>query len=173
MRKLLVVLFIFAIAAVPAAMAGTFTLQSSSVTGEIPKKYTCDGADVSPALKWKGAPAGTKSFVLILDDPGARVGTWTHWIIWNIPAKAKALPEGVPKVEETGDGARQGNNDFKRMGYSGSCPPVGDKLHSYYFKLFALDANLDLKAGASRSELDRAMNGHVLSEAVLVGKYGR
>ncbi len=140
--------------------------------GGIPKKYTCDGADVSPALNWNDAPTGAQSFALIADDPDAPVGTWTHWILWDIPAKATALPEGVPKVEEPGDGARQGGNDFKRIGYGGPCPPAG-KPHRYFFKLYALDAKLDIKPGASRSELERAIKGHVLAQAELMGTYKR
>jgi Raf kinase inhibitor-like YbhB/YbcL family protein len=140
--------------------------------GAIPKKYTCDAADVSPALQWNDAPAGTESFALIADDPDAPVGTWTHWVIWNIPAKATALPEGVPKAGESGDGALQGKNDFKRIGYGGPCPPPG-KPHRYFFKLYALDAKLDLKAGAGRSELERAIKNHVLAQTELMGTYGR
>jgi Raf kinase inhibitor-like YbhB/YbcL family protein len=138
----------------------------------IPKKYTCDDVDVSPALNWNDAPTGTQSFALIADDPDAPVGTWTHWIIWNIPAKTMALAEGVAKMGESGDGARQGRNDFKRIGYGGPCPPPG-KPHRYFFKLYALDTKLDVKAGASRNELERAMKGHVLSQTKLMGTYGR
>ncbi len=154
--------------------AMSFALKTTAFAngGGIPKKHTCDGADISPALSWNDAPAGTRSFALIADDPDAPVGTWTHWIIWNIPAQTTALPEGVPKVEERGDGARQGRNDFKRIGYGGPCPPPG-KPHRYFFKLYSLDAKLDVKAGASRSELERAMKGHVLSQTELMGTYGR
>jgi Raf kinase inhibitor-like YbhB/YbcL family protein len=154
------------------AMSFALTTTAFADGGGIPKKHTCDGADVAPALSWHDAPAGTQSFALIADDPDAPVGTWTHWIIWNIPAKTTALPEGLPKVGESGDGARQGSNDFKRIGYGGPCPPPG-KAHHYYFKLYALDAKLDVKAGASRSELERAMKGHVLSQTELMGTYGR
>lgn len=140
--------------------------------GAIPKKYTCDAADVSPALQWNDAPAGTGSFALIADDPDAPVGTWTHWVIWNIPAKATTLPEGVPKTGKSGDGALQGNNDFKRIGYGGPCPPPG-KPHRYFFRLYALNAALDLKEGAGRSELERAIQGHVLAQTELMGTYGR
>ena len=140
--------------------------------GEIPKKYTCDGADVSPALHWNDAPARTQSFAVIADDPDAPAGTWTHWIIWNIPPAATALPETVPRVEEAADGTRQGKNDFKRIGYGGPCPPPG-KPHRYFFRLYALDAKLNVKAGASRNELERAMKGHVLSQTEWMGKYGR
>ena len=153
----------------------SFALKTTAFAngGGIPKKHTCDGADVSPALSWNHAPAGTRSFALIADDPDAPVGTWTHWIIWNIPAQTTALPEGVPMVEESTDGARQGRNDFKRIGYGGPCPPPG-KPHRYFFKLYALDTNnLDVKAGASRSQLESAMKGHLLSQTELMGTYGR
>jgi Raf kinase inhibitor-like YbhB/YbcL family protein len=140
--------------------------------GEIATRYTCDGADLSPALNWTDAPAGTQSFALIADDPDAPVGTWTHWIIWNIPAKTTALSEGVPKVEKLSDGTRQGRNDFKRIGYGGPCPPPG-KPHRYFFKLYALDANLEVKAGANRDELERVIKEHLLSKAELMGTYRR
>jgi len=140
--------------------------------GQIPKKYTCDAADVSPGLTWRDIPAGTQAFALIADDPDAPVGTWTHWVIWNIPATAAALPEGVAKNEVLPDGARQGKNDFKRIGYGGPCPPPG-KPHRYFFRLYALDGKPDVKAGTSRGELERAMKGHVLSIAELMGRYGR
>ncbi len=140
--------------------------------GAIPKKYTCDSADVSPALNWNNAPAGTQSFALIADDPDAPVGTWTHWTIWDIPANSTSLPEGVPKVEQTTDGARQGKNDFKHIGYGGPCPPAG-RPHRYFFKLYALNAKLDVKGGASRGELESAIKGHVLAQAEWMGAYGR
>jgi len=152
----------------------SFALKTTAFTdgGAIPKKHTCDGADLSPALNWNDAPARTQSFALIADDPDAPVGTWTHWIIWNIPASATALPESMPKVGDAGDGARQGRNDFKRIGYGGPCPPPG-KPHRYFFRLYALDAKLDLQAGASRNDLEHAMKGHVLSQAQWMGTYGR
>ena len=151
----------------------SFSVKSSAFAegAAIPKKYTCDGADVSPALEWAGAPAGTKSLVLIADDPDAPVGTWTHWIAWNIHP-GHALPESVQKTETLADGTRQGQNDFRRIGYGGPCPPPG-KPHRYFFKLYALDTKLDLKTGAPRSELESAMKGHVLAQAQVVGKYGR
>jgi Raf kinase inhibitor-like YbhB/YbcL family protein len=153
-------------------MSFALTTSAFAQGSGIPKKHTCDGADVSPALNWSGAPNGTQSFALIMDDPDAPVGTWTHWIIWNIPAKAAALPEGFSTAEQSGDGTRQGKNDFKRVGYGGPCPPPG-KPHRYFFKLYALDANLDVSAGAGRKELEHAMNGHVLSHAEWMGTYGR
>jgi Raf kinase inhibitor-like YbhB/YbcL family protein len=151
-----------------------FVIQSLAFTegSAIPKKYSCEGADLSPGLSWEGAPAGSAAFSLIVDDPDAPAGTWTHWIAWNIPAAANALPEGVAKVPQLGDGSRQGLNDFRRVGYNGPCPP-GGKVHRYYFKLYALDGKLDLKAGASRQELERAMHGHVLAEARAMGTYRR
>ena len=139
--------------------------------GSIPKKYTCDGPDVSPALEWSGAPAGTKSLALIADDPDAPVGTWTHWIAWNI-SPDRSLPEGLQKAEALADGMQQGKNDFRRIGYGGPCPPAG-KPHRYFFKLYALGTKLDLKPGASRSELESAMKGHLLGHAEVMGKYGR
>ena len=150
-----------------------FVVKSASFPegGAIPKQYTCDAADVSPALSWAGAPQGTLSLALIADDPDAPVGTWTHWIIWNIPP-AKALPEGTAKTDTLDDGSRQGRNDFKRIGYGGPCPPPG-KAHRYFFRLYALNGKLDLKAGASRVDLERAMKGRVLAQAELMGQYGR
>src|SRR5256885_1714257 len=136
------------------AMSFALKTKAFSEGGAIPKKYTCDGSDLSPALTWAGTPAGTQSLALIADDPDAPVGTWTHWIIWNIPPEP-ALPEGIPKVENLSDGTRQGKNDFKRVGYGGPCPPPG-KSHRYFFKLYAIGAKLDVKAGAGRNELERA-----------------
>jgi Raf kinase inhibitor-like YbhB/YbcL family protein len=154
------------------AMAFALKTTAFPEGGNIPKQYTCDGPDVSPTLNWHDAPAGVQSFALIADDPDAPVGTWTHWVIWNIPASAAALPEGVPKNETLPDGARQGRNDFKKIGYGGPCPPPG-KPHRYFFRLYALDSKPDVKAGAGRNELERAMKGHILSQAELMGKYGR
>jgi Raf kinase inhibitor-like YbhB/YbcL family protein len=154
--------------------AMSFAVKSTAFAngGEISKRYTCEGADLSPALNWVDVPAGTQSLALIADDPDAPVGTWTHWIIWNISAKATVLPEGVPQLETLDNGARQGRNDFKRIGYGGPCPPPG-KTHRYFFKLYALDARLDVKAGASRTELELAMKRHVLSLTELMGTYRR
>jgi hypothetical protein len=153
-------------------MAFTVTTTAFSVGGEIPKKYTCDGADLSPALAWNDVPAGTKTFALIADDPDAPVGTWTHWVIWDIPAKLTGLAENVLKTDTLADGTRQGRNDFRRIGYGGPCPPPG-KPHRYFFRLFALDSKLEVAAGARRAELERAMSGHVLAQAEVMGKYGR
>jgi Raf kinase inhibitor-like YbhB/YbcL family protein len=154
--------------------AMSFALKSTAFAhdGEIPRRYTCDGTDLSPALSWVGVPAGTQSLALIADDPDAPEGTWTHWTLWNVSAKATVLPEGIPQVETLDNGARQGRNDFKRVGYGGPCPSPG-KPHRYFFRLYALDTRLDLKAGASRNELDSAMKGRVLSQTELMGTYRR
>jgi Raf kinase inhibitor-like YbhB/YbcL family protein len=138
--------------------------------GEIPQKHTCEGKDVSPPLAWSGAPHGTQAFALIVDDPDApdpaapRV-TWVHWVLGNIPATEAALVEGVQSLPA---GTVQGLNDWKRTGYSGPCPPVG--RHRYFHKLYALDAPLELLR-PTRAELERAMRGHVLAQAELVGTY--
>lgn len=145
---------------------------SFPVGGTIPKKYTCDGQDLSPALTWSGAPENTKAFALIADDPDAPVGTWTHWLVWNIPASTHELPENASKSRAITEAARQGTNDFKKPGYNGPCPPPG-KPHRYFFKLFALDGNLDLKSGATRKEVDAALKGHVLARTEVMGRYGR
>jgi len=138
----------------------------------IPKKFTCDGPDASPQLSWSGAPGTANSFALIVDDPDAPAGTWVHWVVYNLPPNAKELPEGVEKQEELSSGALQGRNDFRKIGYGGPCPPPG-KPHRYFFKLYALDGKLDLKAGARKADLEQAMKGHVVGQAELVGKYGR
>jgi hypothetical protein len=138
----------------------------------IPAKYTCDGADVSPPLKWSSVPEGTKSLALISDDPDAPVGTWVHWVIYNIPPDATELAEGVPKSETLTNGATQGMTDFKRVGYGGPCPPQGGP-HRYFFKLYALDTTLSLKRGATKQELLRTMEGHILAEGQLMGTYQR
>ncbi len=157
-----------------APRGGTMQLTSNafSAGGEFPKRNTCDGEDRSPELSWSDVPQGTKSLALIVDDPDAPGGTFTHWIAWDIPASAKQLGEGQPKTESLAGGGRQGRNDFGKTGYGGPCPPPG-KPHRYFFRLYALDGVLDLKAGARRSELERAMRGHVRAQGELMGRYGR
>ncbi len=140
--------------------------------GEFPKRNTCDGADVAPPLAWEDAPAGTQAFALILDDPDAPSGTFTHWLLWDLPASSRELPENLPKTAELPGGGKQGRNDFGKTGYGGPCPPPG-KPHRYFFRLYALDKPLGLKGGAGRGELERAMKGHVLAQAELMGRYGR
>lgn len=138
----------------------------------IPRRHTCQGADVSPALSWTDPPAGTKSFALIVTDPDAPAHTWVHWIIYNLPANARQLPEGVSKSATVQHGALQGSNDFERLGYGGPCPPPG-KPHRYFFRLYALNAQLNLKPGASREQVEEAMKGHILARAELMARYGR
>lgn len=138
----------------------------------IPKSFTCDGADQSPALSWQGAPPGTKGFALIMDDPDAPSGTFTHWVMWDIPADAAALPPGVTPSEKSAGGAHQGRNGFGRIGYGGPCPPPG-RPHHYSFRLYALSQAVSLRAGASKEELLAAMQGKILGTAELVGTYVR
>lgn len=151
-----------------------FELSSSAFKeGEfIPGRHTCEGEDLSPPLHWSVPPAATKSFVVIADDPDAPAGTWVHWVIYNLPLDLRGLPEGIPAKDHWLNGALQGMNDFKRAGYGGPCPPPG-KPHRYYFKLSALDAILDLKPRATKSQVLEACKGHVLAEAQLMGRYGR
>jgi Raf kinase inhibitor-like YbhB/YbcL family protein len=152
------------------------TMKLSSTAFEpgsaVPRQFTCDGADVSPALAWSNAPAGAQSFALIADDPDAPMGTWVHWVLYDLPAAAHDLSEGVARNEQLPSGARQGRNDFGRIGYGGPCPPRGS-AHRYFFKLYALDAKLNLKPGASKSDVERAMQGHILARAELLGRYSR
>ncbi len=138
----------------------------------IPAKYTCDGRDVSPPLMWSGAPEGMRSFALIADDPDAPAGTWVHWVLYNLPASTTELPEGVPPAETVAGGGRQGRNDFGRLGYGGPCPPRG-RPHRYFFKLYALDTELNLPARATKQEVERAMRGHILADGQLMGTYQR
>ena len=154
------------------AMTLTLTTNAFSPGGTIPRKYTCDGPDVSPGMKWTEAPSGTQSFALIVDDPDAPVGLWVHWVVYDLSATAVGLAENVPKTERLASGGAQGRNDFRKIGYGGPCPPPGP-AHRYFFKLYALDAKLSLKPGATKAEIERAMKGHVLAEAQLIGKYGR
>ena len=137
----------------------------------IPSIYTCDGKNVSPPLAWSNAPEGTKSFSLICDDPDAPMGTWVHWIIYNIPPNTKKLSENIPKDSVLENGALQGTNDFRKIGYGGPCPPGG--THRYFFKLYTLDIVLNLEAGKIKEELLNNMSGHILTEAELIGKYSR
>jgi len=137
----------------------------------IPSKYTCDGEDISPPLSWSNVPKGTKSLALICDDPDAPIGTWIHWVVYNIPPTVNQLPEGIPATEAIPNGAKQGISDFKRLGYGGPCPPSG--THRYFFKLYALDTQLQLKSEATKEDLVGAMEGHTLGTGQLIGKYKR
>jgi hypothetical protein len=155
------------------AKGGTMELISSAFNeGEmIPGKYTCDGADVSPPLKWGALPSGTKSLALICDDPDAPVGTWVHWVYYDIPAGSESLPEKVAPEKHPAGGGTQGLNDFRKIGYGGPCPPGG--THRYYFKLYALDTTLNLSPGATKKQLLKAMENHIIGKAQLMGKYKR
>jgi Raf kinase inhibitor-like YbhB/YbcL family protein len=138
--------------------------------GPIPKKFTCDGQDLSPALSWTEPPNRTKTLALIVDDPDAPAGTWVHWVLYDLPLETRKLPEGVQKDPELPDGARQGRNDFGKIGYNGPCPPRGAG-HRYFFKLYAMDSKTALAPGATKSEVERAMKGHILAHAELVGRF--
>jgi len=137
----------------------------------IPRRYSCDGDDLSPPLAWTGVPAGAKALALICDDPDAPVGTWVHWVLFNLPADLTQLPEGLPAAQTLENGAIHGTNSWKRVGYGGPCPPSG--THRYFFKLYALDAPLTLGSNATARDVQAAMKGHVLAEAQLMGRYRR
>jgi Raf kinase inhibitor-like YbhB/YbcL family protein len=138
----------------------------------IPEQYTADGRNVSPPLKWRNPPAGTRSLTLICEDPDAPRGTFTHWVVFNLPAESQGLSEGVPAEATLPNGMAQGTNDFGRVGYGGPSPPPG-KPHRYFFKLYALDRPLDLRPGATKSQFLAAVKGHVLGEAQLMGTFVR
>ena len=148
-------------------MALTLSSDAFKNGGDIPSRFTCDGAGTAPALSWSGAPEGTKSFVLIVDDPDAPSGTFVHWVVVDLPASTTSLAEGGTLPA----GARTGKNDFGKVGYGGPCPPSG--THRYFFKLYALDTALGLNPGATKADLLAAMQGHVLAEGQLMGRYGR
>jgi Raf kinase inhibitor-like YbhB/YbcL family protein len=155
------------------AEGGTMELISSAFSegAMIPIKYTCDGEDVSPPLNWRALPAGTKSLALICDDPDAPVGTWVHWVYYDISAETEGLPENVVPDERPAQGGTQGVNDFRKIGYGGPCPPGG--THRYYFKLYALDTPLNLSSGATKKQVLKAMENHIIGQTQLMGKYKR
>jgi Raf kinase inhibitor-like YbhB/YbcL family protein len=139
--------------------------------GTIPKKFTCDGTDVSPALSWTNSPTGTRSLAMIADDPDAPGGTWVHWVLYDLPPDTRQLPEGVPRSPQLPNKALQGRNDFGKIGYNGPCPPRGS-AHRYFFKLYALDfKKTGLRPAATKAELERAIQGHILAQAQLIGKF--
>lgn len=140
--------------------------------GYIPDRYTCDAQDFSPAIAWSDVPDDTKSFVLICDDPDAPFKVWVHWALFNIPVKIRELKENISDSELSSLGIVKGINDFGTLGYRGPCPPQG-KPHRYFFKLYALDVNLSLEEGATKSELIAAMQGHIIAEAKIVASYQR
>jgi len=134
--------------------------------GTIPEKHTCEAADLSPPLSWDGVPGNAQSLVLIADDPDAPAGTWVHWVLFNIPSGTSHLPEDVSGV------GTEGKNDFNRTGYGGPCPPPGSP-HRYFFKLYALDTTLDLSSEARKKDVVQAMEGHILAQGQLMGKFSR
>ncbi len=148
-------------------------IKSSSFIHEamIPAKYTCDGQNISPPLVWSNSPKETESFALICDDPDSPVGTWVHWVIFDMPASVNSLPESVSRQKDIAGTGKNGINSFGNYGYDGPCPPDG--THRYYFKLYALDTVLNLKAGSTKEDLLATMKGHVLEEAQLMGRYKR
>src|SRR5882672_440942 len=154
-------------------MALAITSPAFAANHEIPSDYTCEGADISPALAWLGIPAGTKCLALIVDDPdapdpAAPKMTWVHWVLYNLPADSKGLPEAV-ESDDLPPGTREGKNDWKKTGYGGPCPPIG--RHRYFFKLFALDTELPDLGTPTKAELEQAMRGDVLDSAELIGTY--
>ena len=152
-------------------MAIKITSSAFDDGGMIPPKYTCDSDDISPPLQWEGVPEAAQSIALICDDPDAPVGTWVHWVLFKLPADTRKLPENVPTDQTLPSGAKQGNNDWGRIGYGGPCPPSG--THRYFFKIYALDTEIDLSPGATKSQLLQAMEGHILAQGQLIGKYQR
>lgn len=150
----------------------TITSAAFQAGHTIPDECTCKGANTSPPLEWTGVPAGAKSLALICEDPDAPSGTWTHWVIYDIPTAVTGLPAKTPTTSTLPTGANQGMNDFKRMGYSGPCPPPG-KVHRYFFKIYALDMEIALKPGATKDMVMRAMSGHIIGEGQIAGTYQR
>jgi len=152
-------------------MAITITSTAFTEGSMIPQNYTCDGEDISPPLAWSGVPDGTKSLALICDDPDAPMGTWVHWVLFNIPAHIMELPTKIPSEKIIQNGAKHGINDFRKFGYGGPCPPGG--THRYYFKLYALDTEINVEAGITKAQLLKTMEGHILAEGQLMGRYKR
>ena len=146
------------------------TSSSFEADAAIPAKYTCDAEDVSPALAWNDPPAATKGFALVMDDPDAPNKTVVHWVIYDMPASTRKLPEAVAKEAKLPDGSFQGQNSHGKMGYSGPCPPQG-VVHHYFFKLYALDKRTGLKPGASKAQLEAAIKGRILAKAQLIGRF--
>ena len=151
-----------------------FRLESTAFKngGSIPKKYACDGEDISPPLTWADAPSGTKSFGLICDDPDAPIMTWIHWVIYGIPAEWRELKEGLSTHETLDEGIMQGTNSWRRPGYGGPCPP-GRTTYRYFFRFYALDTMPELRPGEGKKGIEKAMRGHILAETQLMGLYAR
>lgn len=154
-----------------ATMALQVTSSAFTPGGVIPKQYTCDGKNISPPLAWAGVPSNAKSLVLIADDPDAPVGTWVHWVVFNIPSAVRELPEAIAPIETLSTGGTQGKSSFGKIGYGGPCPPSG--AHRYFFKIYALDTELNLRSASTKDDVVKAMDGHVIAEGQLMGKYQR
>jgi len=155
----------------PQTAGGSIKLTSTAFKeGEpIPRQYTCVGVNVSPPLEWSGVPKSAKTLVIIADDPDAPSGTWVHWVLYNLPADNIGMVENLPATDELKAGGFQGKNDFGKIGYGGPCPPSG--THRYFFKIYALDNELLLKSGATKAEVEKAMEGHVVAQGQLIGTY--
>lgn len=151
----------------------TMKLESTAFTANemIPFLYTCDGQDISPELHWNTPPTGTQSLALIVDDPDAPSGIFVHWVLYDIPPETRHLPQAVTASSTLPNGGTQGKNDFGNLGYGGPCPP--SDVHRYFFKLYALDRELGLTSGATKAQLEAAMDGHILASAELIGRYAR
>jgi Raf kinase inhibitor-like YbhB/YbcL family protein len=151
----------------------TLTISSGAFANGsmIPSQYTCDGVNISPPLQWSGLPAAAKTFALIVDDPDAPAKTWVHWVVYDLPANATQLTENIGQAKTLGSGGKQGTNDFKRIGYGGPCPPSG--THRYFFKLYAVDIETSLPPGATNDELLKTIEGHVVAQGEIIGKYKR
>lgn len=146
----------------------TITSPAFALDQPIPAKFTCDGDDISPPLRWDRPPRGAQSLTLIMDDPDAPVGTWVHWVVFNLPPDVPGLPENAIELPE---GSGTGQNSWGRLGYGGPCPP--SDTHRYFFKLYALDTRLDVPDGASKEQLLKLMDGHILAQAELMGTYAK
>ena len=170
------VTFLIVVAAIALAKdpPGKLELKTTAfpMGGKIPVQYTCSGDNISPALSWSQPPPRTQSFVLIVEDPDAPAGTWVHWVVYNLPASSRQLPQHIPPGDEVVGGGKQGLNDFPQNGYGGPCPPPG-KPHRYFFRLYALDAFLDLRSPVHRQNVDAAMQGHILAQGEWMGMFGR
>ena len=175
---LLIICFLAAGFLVPRLLAGRVSGESIQVIssfvdgGAIPQKYTCDGEDISPSISWSDIPNGTKSIVLIVDDPDAAEQPWAHWVLFNIPSQLTGVAEGIENIEVVRGVGIHGFNNWGETGYRGPCPPVGDS-HQYFFKLYALDSPLNLQPGATASEVINAMEDHILGQGQLVANYSR
>ncbi len=172
MKKLLLLIFLIS----GEIMAFSFSSPDFGDNQSIPTKFTCEGEDISPALEWRDPPEGTKSFVLIVDDPDAPDPdapkmTWVHWVAYDIPASVRSISQNISSKERLSNGGISGFSDFKKMGYGGPCPPIGE--HSYFFKLYALNSTLNLPPGKTKNDVVQAMEGKVLGEVKFIGKYSK